>query len=116
MRHRKKGKVLGREKASRESLIRNLATSVIVYEKVRTTETKAKAVRPYVERMISRGKKPTLAARRQLLAFFYTEQPVKKILEVLGPRYDSRPGGYTRIIKIGKRQGDAARVVQLELV
>ncbi len=116
MRHRKKGKVLDRAKAPREALLRNLAASVILYEKVKTTEAKAKAVKPMVERAITTGKKPSLAARRNLMRIFYTEHPVKKILEVLGPRYATRPGGYTRIVKLGTRQGDGAQVVQIELV
>lgn len=116
MRHRKKGKILGREKGPREALLRNLAASVILYEKVQTTEAKAKAVRPLVERAITTGKMPTLASRRKLMSFFYTEHPVKKIMEVLGPRYAQRPGGYTRIVKLGHRANDAADVVQIELV
>lgn len=116
MRHRKKGTILGREKAPREALLRNLAASVILYEKVQTTEAKAKAVRPLVERAITKGKTPSLAARRNLLSFFYTEHPVKKILEVLGPRYAERAGGYTRIVKLGHRQNDSADMVQIELV
>lgn len=116
MRHRKKGKILGREKAPREAMLRNLAASVILYEKVRTTPTKARAVRSLVERLITRGKDPTLHNRRYLYSFFYTEQPVKKIVEVLGPKYKERAGGYTRTTRIGKRQGDAAPQVQIELV
>jgi large subunit ribosomal protein L17 len=116
MRHRKAGKILGRKKAPREALLRNLATSVILYEKIKTTEAKAKAVKPLVEKAITRGKTPTLASRRLLMKFFYTDHPVKKILEVLGPRYMERKGGYTRIIKLGARQGDGAAMVQLELV
>jgi len=116
MRHRKKSVKLGREKAPREALLRNLAASVILYEKVQTTQAKAKAVKPLVERAITSGKIPSLATRRNLLKFFYTEHPVKKILEVLGPRYATRMGGYTRIVKLGHRVSDAADVVQIELV
>ena len=116
MRHRKKGVILGREKAPREAMLRNLAMSVILYEKVKTTEAKAKAVKPLVEKMITTGKKNTLQARRQLIAFFYTDNAVKKTLEVLGPRYATRPGGYTRITKLGARKNDAADMVQIELV
>lgn len=116
MRHRKKETILDREKAPREALLRNLAASVILHEKVKTTEAKAKAVKPLVEKAITTGKVNSLAARRQLMKFFYTENPVKKILEVLGPRYVSRPGGYTRIVKIGHRKNDGADVVQIELV
>ena len=107
---------MDREKPARESLLRNLAASVILFEKVKTTEAKAKAVRPLVEKYITVGKKPTLASRRQLLSFFYTDHPVKKILEVLGPRYEKRTGGYTRIIKVGHRKSDAADMVSIELV
>ncbi len=116
MRHRKIGKVLDRKVGPRTSLLRNLVASVVMHEKVKTTEAKAKAIRPLVERAITAGKTPSLAARRHLMKTFYTEQPVKKILEVLGPRYATRPGGYTRITKIGKRLGDSADVVLIELV
>ncbi|MBI5793698.1 50S ribosomal protein L17 [Candidatus Uhrbacteria bacterium] len=116
MRHRNKGKILDREKAPREAMLRNLATSVILHEKVKTTLARAKAVRPLVERAITVGKKPTLASRRKLLSVFYTDHPVKKIIEVLAPRYDGRPGGYTRISKIGPRKNDAAEMVHIELV
>jgi large subunit ribosomal protein L17 len=116
MRHRKKGTILGRKKASREALLRNLAASVILYEKVKTTQAKAKAVKPLVERAITAGKQPTLATRRKLLSFFYTEHPVKKIFDILGPRYLNRPGGYTRIVKLSPRKNDGAEMVQIELV
>ncbi len=116
MRHRKVGKILSRPAASRNAMLRNLAASIVLHEKVKTTEAKAKTVRPLVERAITTGKKPTLASRRKLLAFFYTEHPVNKILEVLGPRYAERKGGYTRIIKLGSRKNDGADVVRIELV
>lgn len=116
MRHRNKKKILDREKAPREALLRNLAASVVLYEKVKTTQAKAKAVRPLVEKAITVGKKPSLASRRQLLAFFYTDHPVKKIIEVLAPRYEKRAGGYTRIINVGHRKNDGAEMVNIELV
>ncbi|MBT5808583.1 50S ribosomal protein L17 [Candidatus Uhrbacteria bacterium] len=116
MRHRKKGKILGRPKASREALLRNLAASIVLHEKVQTTVAKAKAVKPFVERAITTGKTPTLASRRKLMKFFYTAHAVEKILDVLGPRYANRPGGYTRIVKIGPRKNDGADMVQIELV
>lgn len=116
MRHRSNVKTLDRKKGPREALLRNLTASVILYEKVKTTEAKAKAVRPLVEKAITSGKKPTLASRRKLLSFFYTEQPVNKIFEVLAPKYKERAGGYTRIVKIGPRKNDGAQVVQIELV
>jgi large subunit ribosomal protein L17 len=116
MRHRNKTKTLGRKKESREAMLRNLAASLVLYEKVKTTKPKARAVKPLVEKMITLGKKNTLAARRQALSFFHIENPVKKIFEELGPRYKDRPGGYTRITKLGYREGDAAEIVQIELV
>ncbi len=125
MRHRNKGRILSRAATPRKHLLANLAQSVILYEKVRTTEAKAKEVRPLVERMITAAKpakdgaaagKPSLQARRSLLSKLPTEIAVKKALEVLGPRYAGRSGGYTRITKIGRRQGDAAKMVVLELV
>lgn len=116
MRHRKKGTILDRKKGPREALLRNLAAQVILYEKVKTTETKAKAVKPLVEKMITVGKASSLAARRLLGQFFYTEYPVRKILEELVKRYKDRSGGYTRIVRLGQRQGDGAKMVQIELV
>lgn len=97
-------------------MLRDVATSVIVYEKVKTTQAKAKAVRPLVEQLITKAKGGNLTARRQLLAFFTTEQPVKKLMDVLGPRYKERAGGYTRIVKLGHRAGDDAAVAMIELV
>ena len=116
MRHRKKGKSLGRTKAPREAMLRNLATSFVLYEKVQTTEAKAKMIKPIIEKYITKSAKGDLHTRRQLLQYFYDENAVKKLLEELGPRYKERPGGYTRITKIGPRKGDAATIVQLELV
>ena len=116
MRHRNTTKTLKRKVSARKALLRDLATSVVVYESIRTTEGKAKAAQPVVERLITKAKKGDLTARRTLLAYFTTEQPVNKLLEVIGPRFKDRNGGYTRIVKIGNRQGDGARVVKLELV
>ena len=116
MRHRKKGKILGREKAPRKALLRNLATSIIIYEKVKTTKAKAKAVKPIVEKLVTTAKKNDLNARRKLLETLYHKKAVKKALEILGPRYKERKGGYTRIINLGRRQGDNAEIVQIEFV
>lgn len=116
MRHRKKGKVLDRKVGPRTALLRGLAVSLILYEKMKTTKAKAKTVKPIVERLITRGKENTLAARRYLLKYLYKEAAVKKILEVISPRYKDRKGGYTRIINVGRRQGDGAEIVQIELV
>jgi len=116
MRHRKKGKILDRKAGPRKALLRNLAVSLVLYEKIQTTKAKAKALRPVVERLISKGKMNTLASRRNLLKYLYQETAVKKILEELGPKYKDRAGGYTRILNVGRRQGDGAEVVQIELV
>lgn len=116
MRHRKTTKTLDRKKASRTALLKNLAVSLIVYEKIKTTEAKARVLRPIVEKLITRGKVNNLANRRQLLKFLPDSKAVEKILDVLGPKYKNRPGGYLRIIKIGQREGDGARVAEISLV
>jgi len=116
MRHRKKKTTLDRKKAPREALLRNLAGSLIIYEKIQTSDAKARAVRPIVEKLITTSKVNNLTNRRKLLSYLYTENAVKKLLEVLGPKYKERKGGYTRTFKIGPRQGDGANVVQIELV
>jgi large subunit ribosomal protein L17 len=116
MRHRKKGKILDRKVGPRKALLRNLAVSLVLYEKIQTTRAKAKTLRPIVEKLITRGKINNLAARRYLLKYLYKESAAKKVLEDLGPKYKERRGGYTRILNIGRRQGDGAEVVQIELV
>ncbi len=116
MRHRNKNKILDRDKASRESMLRNLASSIIIYEKVQTTVAKAKVVKSLVERMITTAKAGDLSARRKLIATLPQPMAVKKAFEVLGPRYKERAGGYSRIIKVGSRRGDGADIVQIELV
>ncbi len=116
MRHRRTGKTLDRSSAPRGALLRGLATSVILYEHVNTTLAKAKAVKPLVERLITKGKTKTLASRRELMKVLTIESAVNKILEELGPRYATRAGGYTRVIKLGTRKGDGAEVAQIQLV
>jgi len=116
MRHRKAKKTLDRKAGPRRALLKNLAAQLIIYEKIRTTEAKAKVLRPYVERLITKGKKNTLAARRELMKVLPIENAVKKVLEVYGPRYATRPGGYTRLTKLGVRQGDGARVALIEFI
>ncbi len=116
MRHRKKKKTLGRKKEAREMMLRNLAASILIYEKVKTTEAKAKAVRPLVERLITISKRGDLTARRRLIQKLPQKMAVKKAMEVLASRYRQRPGGYTRITKIGCRAGDGAKMVIIELV
>ena len=116
MRHRVKETKLGRLKAPREMMLRNLASSILIYEKVKTTEAKAKAVRSLVEKAITLAKKGDLTARRALIEKLPQKMAIKKAMEVLGDRYKTREGGYTRIVKLRERQGDAAKMVQIELV
>ncbi len=116
MRHRKKGRTLGRKKEVREMMLRNLASSILIYEKVKTTEAKAKEVRSLVDKVITISKKDNLASRRHLIKILPQKLAVKKAMEVLGKRYKNRNGGYTRIVKIGNRKGDGAQIVQIELV
>jgi large subunit ribosomal protein L17 len=116
MRHRNKNKILDRQKGPRELMLRNLASSVLIYEKVKTTSAKAKAVRSLVERSITAAKVGDLSARRGLIKVLLQKNAVKKAMEVLGVRYKERKGGYTRLVKLGPRKGDGAEMVQIELV
>lgn len=116
MRHRNKTKILDREKAPRKAMLENLATSLILFEKVVTTEAKAKAVRPLVEKLITRSKVKSVHNKQQLSRVLPDKKAVQKALDVLGPKYKDRKGGYTRIIKMAQRQGDGAKMAQIELV
>jgi len=116
LRHAKTGKKLGRDSAHRKALYANLACSLIEHGRIKTTEAKAKAVKPYAEKMITLGRRGDLHARRQALAELRTQEIVHKLFADVAPRMADRPGGYTRIIKIGHRLGDAAEMVYLELV
>jgi large subunit ribosomal protein L17 len=108
MRHGVSGSKLKRDGGSRKALIKNLVTSVIEHERVVTTATKARAVKPLVDKMITLGKRDTLHARRQAAAFLATPAAVKKLFDKLGTRFGQRNGGYTRIVKLGWRKGDGA--------
>jgi large subunit ribosomal protein L17 len=116
MRHRVGGFKLKRPVDSRNALLRNLATSVIQEERVITTVPKAKAVRPLVEKMITLAKADTLHTRRQAAAVLRTPAAVKKLFDTLGTRFGQRNGGYTRITRLGPRQGDGAEQAMIELV
>jgi len=116
MRHRNAGTILDRKKGPREALLRSLATSVILREKVKTTKAKAKAVRPLVEKLITVGKGGDVLSRRRLARVVYGDNVVKKVVEELAPRYKDRKGGYLRLTNLGRRQGDGAEMVQIELV
>ena len=89
---------------------------MIIYEKIKTTKAKAKALRPYVERLITKAKLQTLAARRDIMKSLYTQNAVKKLMENIAPRFKARPGGFTRIIMLRNRKGDGAEEVLIELV
>jgi large subunit ribosomal protein L17 len=116
MRHKVAGFKLKRPAGSRDALLRNLMTSVIEHERIVTTVPKAKAVRPLVDRMITLAKKDTLHARRQAAMELRTPEAVKKLFDKLGTRFGQRNGGYTRITRLGPRQGDGAEQAILELV
>ena len=116
MRHKKVGKKFGREKGPRKAMLESLATSLVLYEKVVTTEAKAKAVRPIVEKLITRGKEKSVHNKQQINSVLKDTKATQKILDVLGPKYKTRKGGYTRIIKMAPRKGDGARMSQIEFV
>jgi large subunit ribosomal protein L17 len=116
VRHHRAGKKLGRDSAHRRALYANLACSLIEHGRIRTTEAKAKAVKPFAEQMITLGKRGDLHARRQALSELRSQNVVHELFAEVAPRFAERPGGYTRIIKLGPRQGDAAEMVYLELV
>jgi large subunit ribosomal protein L17 len=116
VRHRRAGRKLGRDAAHRKALYANLAGALIEHGRIRTTEAKAKEVRPIVEQMITLGKRGDVAAQRQAVAFLRSKSVAHKLFAEVAPRFADRPGGYTRVVKIGPRQGDAAQMAYLELV
>jgi len=116
MRHQKSGKKLNRNTAERKSLYRNLITSVITHNRIRTTESKAKAVKPFLEKVITMAKKNTDAARRMLSSEVMTDEARNKLNTELVERFKDRPGGYSRILKLGPRSGDQTKMVYLELL
>ena len=116
MRHHRAGKKLGRDSAHRKALYANLACALVEHGRIKTTVTKAKAVKPFAEQMITLGKRGDLAARRQAISELRSQDAVHKLFAEVAPRFAERPGGYTRIVKIGPRQGDAAEMAYLELV
>jgi large subunit ribosomal protein L17 len=117
MRHKRNRHKLGRDAAHRKSLLRNLSRQLIEHERIRTSQAKAKAVKPEVERMITIAKRGDLHSRRLLLARLGQDKfIVHKLVEEIAPRYTERPGGYTRIVKLGPRRSDSTEMVYLELV
>jgi len=116
MRHKVAGYKLGRNTAHRRSLLRNLVTSLIVEERIETSVPKAKAMRPLVEKMITLGKKGSLAARRQAGAYLMTKDAVDKLFDTVAPRFGDRKGGYLRIVRTGWQKGDGAEKAFIELL
>ena len=124
MRHRVVKKILGRDKAHRKSLMSNLSSQLIEHGKINTTLSKAKAVRPYVEKLITKAKNPhkggdkmvTFNTIKYLRKYLRSEDTIKKLIEEIAPKYLDRPGGYTRIVKTGERDGDKAPMARIELV
>src|ERR1700758_478818 len=116
MRHGKSGYKLKRDVGARNSLLKNLVTSVIDQERIVTTVPKAKAIKPLVDKMITLGKRDTLHARRQAAAFLETPSAVKKLFDKLGTRFGQRNGGYSRIVRLGWRKGDGAELAKIELM
>jgi large subunit ribosomal protein L17 len=116
MRHRKGGFKLGRNTSHRRALLRNLVTSIILNDRVHTTVTKAKATRPIVEKMITLGKNGSVHARRQALAYLMGPESVDRLFAIVAPRYATRPGGYSRIVRTGVRKGDASEMAFIELL
>jgi large subunit ribosomal protein L17 len=116
VRHHRAGKKLGRDSAERRALYSNLAGALIEHGRIRTTEAKAKAVKPIAENMITLGRRGDIHARRQALAYLRSQDVVYKLFSDVGPRFRDRPGGYCRIVKVGPRAGDSAPMAYLELV
>jgi large subunit ribosomal protein L17 len=116
MNHRKTGRKLSRTSAHRKALLRNMVTSLFEHEQIRTTDAKAKELRGVAERMITLGKRGTLHARRRALQTIRSKEVTSKVFDELADRYRERPGGYTRVIKLGQRAGDAAPMSIIELV
>jgi large subunit ribosomal protein L17 len=116
VRHHRSGKKLGRDSAHRKALYSNLAGSLIEHGRIKTTVAKAKAVKPIAEKMITLGRRGDLAARRQALAYLRSNDIVHMLFAEVAPRFADRPGGYTRIVKLGPRAGDSAEMAYLEFV
>ncbi|MEG9862398.1 MAG: 50S ribosomal protein L17 [Parvularculales bacterium] len=116
MRHRHAGRKLNRTSSHRKAMLANMAVALIRHEQIITTLPKAKTLRPYVEKLITLGKRGGLHARRQVLSALSQNQEVGKLFDVLGPRYADRSGGYTRVLKAGFRYGDSAPMAVIEFV
>ena len=116
MRHRKKGRQLSRTRSNRKATLRNLATSLFRHERIETTTAKAKELRPYAERLITLARRGDVHARRLAAMKIQDREILGKLFDEIAPRYMERPGGYTRVLKLGNRKGDAAEMSLIELV
>jgi large subunit ribosomal protein L17 len=116
MRHKQQSRRFDRPTDQRLAMFRGLVTDLLKHEQLKTTEAKAKAIRPLAEKMVTLGKDNTLASRRRVLSYVYDKDVAAKVFEDLGPRYADRAGGYTRLVRLGPRLGDGAEMVQIELV
>ena len=116
MRHRKKGRQLSRTRSHRKATLRNMATSLFRHERIETTTAKAKELRPYAERLITLARRGDVHARRLAAAKIQDREVLGKLFDDIAPRYAERPGGYTRVLKLGNRKGDAAEMSLIELV
>jgi len=116
VKHRVAGKKLARSRSHRKALFKNLLSALILHGEIRTTESKAKATRRIFDRLVTKGKSGTLHARRIVAAFLNNKKAVNKLVDEISPKFKDRPGGFTRMIRLGRRQGDDAMMVKLELV
>jgi large subunit ribosomal protein L17 len=116
MRHKIKGTKLNRTSSHRKAMFANMATSLVMNEQIKTTVTKAKALRPFIEQLVTKARKGTLAARRDIIARVRDKEAADKLMSILAERYKERPGGYTRVVKAGFRYGDMAPVAYIEFV
>ena len=116
MRHRKKGRQLSRTRSHRKATLRNLATSLFRHERIETTTAKAKELRPFAERLITLARRGDVHARRSAATKIQDREVLGKLFDEIAPRYIERPGGYTRVVKLGNRKGDAAEMSLIELV
>lgn len=116
MRHRKKGRKLSRTASHKKATMRNMATSLFLHERIETTTAKAKELRPYAERLITLARRGDLHSRRLAATKIQDREVLGKLFDDIAPRYTERPGGYTRVLKLGSRKGDAAEMSLIELV